>query len=702
LLVAILLLGLIFVVPGIAEKEAKESKQAVFSKAREQSQSINKNRNNEPWIIPSIDSTCEYFTDYSSFEEEYGLEGGGDLAWGVRFTVDGTCNLIESIQVSFGVIGDSAVGDTARFYLYGDPNGDGHPEDAMLLASSWGFTANEGTNSLNSYAIGPAFVTDTFFVVVAIEHADGDAPIRFDTTTTDTTWLVSDFTDPADPFGSADFDTLSALAIPVKKVPSKNPKALANKYLVFWKKGDAGTDQSAEKPVKGREGAPYNSDISTHPGADPPEIKDTILANIAKEAIKFDCIPFIWVFGTCYSGGMIDELAKLGGLQFILAACRYDKGANRCIPAAKGGNETDFLRSYITGMGAGDKTALEMAVEAAKNDPFGPGEDPVPARKAEVKGSESPTYCSVKGEKITKFGLGSDLKLTRVVEGKREGRGIAVLWAGDPQIECRDTFVRLVDKLTAIGFKKEQIYLFYKTGRPGVGHPLRARIPMDNCKAATKDDLEAFFDKWFDASKNNPEQVFFFVGDHGNWNGPEDEACARVEPDPWGNDDNVEGSGSGDGEETPPPRPRTPDCNRNGIKDACDRAAGRLHDDNDNGVPDECERGVRKEWPREHHDQVSVVGNPKVITLYQNYPNPFNPVSRISLYIPEAMLIELAIYDARGNRVRTLAATECIAGHHSYLWDGADSHGNPVSSGVYFYRLQAGGKKLTKKMILLK
>jgi hypothetical protein len=144
------------------------------------------------------------------------------------------------------------------------------------------------------------------------------------------------------------------------------------------------------------------------------------------------------------------------------------------------------------------------------------------------------------------------------------------------------------------------------------------------------------------------------------------------------------------------------DCNRNGIKDACEKAAGKLHDDNDNGVPDECERGVRKILPRQDLDKVNRVGNPGVVLLLQNYPNPFNPTCRISFYLPEAVFVELAIYDANGNRIRVLVSKECIAGHHTYIWDGTDQERNAVSSGVYFYRLKAGGKMLTKKMVLLK
>ena len=62
----------------------------------------------------------------------------------------------------------------------------------------------------------------------------------------------------------------------------------------------------------------------------------------------------------------------------------------------------------------------------------------------------------------------------------------------------------------------------------------------------------------------------------------------------------------------------------------------------------------------------------------------------------------IAIYDVTGQLVRTLLDEERDQGRHETVWDGRDDNGHYVSSGVYFYQLEAGGKELTKKMILLK
>jgi flagellar hook assembly protein FlgD len=62
----------------------------------------------------------------------------------------------------------------------------------------------------------------------------------------------------------------------------------------------------------------------------------------------------------------------------------------------------------------------------------------------------------------------------------------------------------------------------------------------------------------------------------------------------------------------------------------------------------------------------------------------------------------LFIYDVNGARVRTLVDGELPAGAHSVAWNGTDARGQTVASGVYYYRLDAGGQSATKQMVLLK
>ncbi len=93
---------------------------------------------------------------------------------------------------------------------------------------------------------------------------------------------------------------------------------------------------------------------------------------------------------------------------------------------------------------------------------------------------------------------------------------------------------------------------------------------------------------------------------------------------------------------------------------------------------------------------------PKTYSLIQNYPNPFNPSTTIRYELPQDSRITLAIYDIMGREVRTLIQGEQAAGNKSVVWEGTNNIGQPVSSGVYLYRLQAGEFSLTKKMVLLR
>ncbi len=85
------------------------------------------------------------------------------------------------------------------------------------------------------------------------------------------------------------------------------------------------------------------------------------------------------------------------------------------------------------------------------------------------------------------------------------------------------------------------------------------------------------------------------------------------------------------------------------------------------------------------------------LRLDQNYPNPFNPTTTISCRLPEAGDIRLAVYDILGREVQVLADGKYQAGQHSFTFSA-----QRLASGVYFYRLAAGGHVMTKKMTLIK
>ncbi|UCG52647.1 MAG: T9SS type A sorting domain-containing protein, partial [Candidatus Latescibacterota bacterium] len=94
---------------------------------------------------------------------------------------------------------------------------------------------------------------------------------------------------------------------------------------------------------------------------------------------------------------------------------------------------------------------------------------------------------------------------------------------------------------------------------------------------------------------------------------------------------------------------------------------------------------------------------PKKLALYQNTPNPFNPTTVIRFDVPnDGTRVTLAIYNVSGRLVRSIVDGNVTAGRKSVTWDGTDTSGNPVSSGVYFYRLATGKRTITKKMVLLK
>jgi len=95
---------------------------------------------------------------------------------------------------------------------------------------------------------------------------------------------------------------------------------------------------------------------------------------------------------------------------------------------------------------------------------------------------------------------------------------------------------------------------------------------------------------------------------------------------------------------------------------------------------------------------------PKAFALAQNYPNPFNPSTSITFAVggEESVSVRLSVYDIRGRLVRTLVEGNKTPGSYSLDWDGRDSQGRSVASGIYFYRIKAGVFKQTRKMVLLK
>jgi len=93
---------------------------------------------------------------------------------------------------------------------------------------------------------------------------------------------------------------------------------------------------------------------------------------------------------------------------------------------------------------------------------------------------------------------------------------------------------------------------------------------------------------------------------------------------------------------------------------------------------------------------------PEIFALHQNYPNPFNPTTSIRFDLPEDALVRITVYDLLGRQIINLVNTDMTAGYRSALWNGTDTYGKPVSSGMYIYQIQAGSFVQSKKMVLLK
>ncbi|GJQ62120.1 MAG: hypothetical protein SCALA702_11730 [Melioribacteraceae bacterium] len=98
----------------------------------------------------------------------------------------------------------------------------------------------------------------------------------------------------------------------------------------------------------------------------------------------------------------------------------------------------------------------------------------------------------------------------------------------------------------------------------------------------------------------------------------------------------------------------------------------------------------------------SVSESPQNFELYQNYPNPFNIETTITVNIHLEENYKIEVYDILGRKIKTLVDNYLTAGEYNFRWNGRDSDGNIVASGIYFYTLNTSSKILSKKMVLLK
>jgi hypothetical protein len=121
------------------------------------------------------------------------------------------------------------------------------------------------------------------------------------------------------------------------------------------------------------------------------------------------------------------------------------------------------------------------------------------------------------------------------------------------------------------------------------------------------------------------------------------------------------------------------------------------------GLVDTCEFVVNV--TRDPLTDFSLLVDPhaaRTFSLFQNMPNPFNPETNISYYLPKDCQVNVNIYNLLGQKIRTLFDGYQSTGIQTRIWNGRSDLGEQLSSGIYFYRLQADNYVETKKMTLMK
>jgi len=93
---------------------------------------------------------------------------------------------------------------------------------------------------------------------------------------------------------------------------------------------------------------------------------------------------------------------------------------------------------------------------------------------------------------------------------------------------------------------------------------------------------------------------------------------------------------------------------------------------------------------------------PYSFELLNNYPNPFNPVTTIQFSVDKLQKINLKIFDTKGGFIRKLVDSSMQPGQYSVKWNGKDTQGRQVASGVYFYQLTGNNQSVVRKMQLLR
>lgn len=111
-------------------------------------------------------------------------------------------------------------------------------------------------------------------------------------------------------------------------------------------------------------------------------------------------------------------------------------------------------------------------------------------------------------------------------------------------------------------------------------------------------------------------------------------------------------------------------------------------------------RGVVKVHFTLPYGEPPALNIPKTTNLFKNYPNPFNPGTHITFDLSKQEHVRLEVFNLLGQRVKVLADEHLSPGHYRYYWDGTNSEGKPMQSGIYFYRLKTESYQKVYKMML--
>jgi hypothetical protein len=108
----------------------------------------------------------------------------------------------------------------------------------------------------------------------------------------------------------------------------------------------------------------------------------------------------------------------------------------------------------------------------------------------------------------------------------------------------------------------------------------------------------------------------------------------------------------------------------------------------------------RTEYVEKQSNGIPVI--PLEYSLSQNFPNPFNPVTTIQYSLANSGTVNLEIFNILGQKVRTMVNGPQRIGEYSVTWDGKDNHGILLSTGIYYYQIQANTYRSVKKMTFIK